>query len=163
MIIMFGFYNIGLFSASLLLLCGRVGGGTLDSVRLLKFWKGFIMSLDPRFNKHHSVKTVEVLQNLDSLESVAAAAGHGYMRRDLNAGWTQVEFDDENVRPTYDLRYIRTFSPQVVQALLFELSESRKALSGARVLVEQLVDASGDGGLESLEVFDSLVANIPTL
>lgn len=88
------------------------------------------MSLDPRFNTHHSDEVLEVLKNLDDLEQVAAAAGHGYSRdAEHNAGWVELSIDPENVRPSYDLNYIRTFSPDLIAALLFELSEARKALA----------------------------------
>lgn len=128
------------------------------------------MSLDPRFNKHHSEKVIAKLRNLDSLEQVAAAAGHGYaaLGLDLNAGWTQVAFDEENVRPSYDLNHIHTFSPALVQALLFELSESRKALTEARKMVQDLSkyvtfreDEMEFTEEEILRDFDELTANIP--
>jgi hypothetical protein len=88
------------------------------------------MSLEARY-QHHSQKTVDTISNLDNLEQVATAAGHGYAELGLehNAGWVQVEIDPKNVRPSYDVRFIRTFSPQVIKALLFELSESRQKLS----------------------------------
>lgn len=88
------------------------------------------MSLEPRY-QHHSQKTLDTIADLDRLEQVAAAAGHGYSRvgLDHNAGWTQVSIDPKNVRPNYDLRHIAAFSPDVIQALLFELSESRKKLA----------------------------------
>jgi hypothetical protein len=88
------------------------------------------MSLEPRY-QHHSQKTLDLTADLERLENVATAAGHGYARvgLELNAGWTEVAVAPENVRPNYDLRHIKTFSPQVVKALLFELSESRKKLA----------------------------------
>lgn len=91
------------------------------------------MSLEPRYNQHHSQKTLDKLKNLDSLEQVAAAAGHGYghigLNLNLNAGWTEVQFGEDNVRPSYDLNHIYTFSPDLIQAMLFELSELRKAVA----------------------------------
>jgi hypothetical protein len=88
------------------------------------------MSLEPRY-QHHSQKTLDTIADLDRLEQVAAAAGHGYARIlvEHNAGWTEVAIAPENSRPNYDLRHIAAFSPDVIQALLFELSESRKKLA----------------------------------
>lgn len=88
------------------------------------------MSLEARY-QHHSQKTVDAISNLENLESIATAAGHGYSAIGLthNAGWVEVEIDPKNVRPSYDLSFIRTFSPQVIKALLFELSESRQKLA----------------------------------
>lgn len=118
------------------------------------------MSLEPRY-QHHSDKTLAKLRNLDSLEQVAAAAGHGYAQLNpkLNLEWVDVEFDPENVRPSYDANHIQTFSPDLVQALLFELSESRKALEGARKLVAESVPL--DQVVQVLSEFDNLVKHIP--
>jgi len=88
------------------------------------------MSLEPRY-QNHTPETVAVIRNLEDLEQIAAAAGHGYAQIGLthNAGWTEVAIDPENVRPSYDLVHIKTFSPDVIAAILFELSESRKKLA----------------------------------
>lgn len=88
------------------------------------------MSLEPRY-QHHSEQTIKTISNLEELESIATAAGHGYAQLglELNAGWTEVAIDPANTRPNYDLRHISTFSPAVIQALLFELNESRKKLA----------------------------------
>lgn len=87
------------------------------------------MSLDPKYNKNHAPEILDELQDLDRLEQIAAAAGHGYANVGVehNAGWTQVEIASENVRPSYDLYHIKTFSPELIRALLFELSELRKS------------------------------------
>jgi hypothetical protein len=96
------------------------------------------MSLEARY-QHHSANTVATISNLDRLEQIAAAAGHGYSQigLDLNAGWTEIAIAPENVRPSYDLNYIKTFSPEVLAALLFELNESRNKLAelGATITV----------------------------
>ncbi len=97
------------------------------------------MSLEARYNQHHSAEVIARLQNLDELEQVAAAAGHGYSQVGLqhNAGWVEVSIAENNVRPSYDLRYIRTFSPDLVKALLFDLSETRKKLAELESIVEE--------------------------
>lgn len=88
------------------------------------------MSLEPRYNTHHSAEVLERLKNLDDLEQIATAAGHGYgYDRDFNAGWVELEIASDNSRPSYDLSHIKTFSPELIKALLFELSEARKALA----------------------------------
>ena len=89
------------------------------------------MSLEARYNQNHAPEILEKLKNLDDLEQIATAAGHGYAALGLkhNADWVQVEIDPENCRPGYDLAHIRTFSPDLIRALLFELSEARKALA----------------------------------
>lgn len=88
------------------------------------------MSLETRY-QNHSQETVDLIQNLDELDSIATAAGHGYSQLGLtfNAGWVEVEIDPENTRPRYDMSHIRTFSPDTMQALIYELSESRKRLA----------------------------------
>lgn len=50
-------------------------------------------------------------------ENTAACAGHGngLVFHDWNAEWVQVELPD-NARPIYDVRHIRTFSPERVLA-----------------------------------------------
>lgn len=89
------------------------------------------MSLDPKFNQHHAPEVFKELEDLDRLEQIAAAAGHGYAAVGLkhNAGWVQVEIDPKNVRPSYDRLHIETFSPELIQAMLFELSELRKQVA----------------------------------
>jgi hypothetical protein len=89
------------------------------------------MSLDPQYNQHHDAEVLEELQDLDRLEQIATAAGHGYAAVGIthNAGWVQVEIDPQNVRPSYDLLHIETFSPDLIKAMLFELSELRKQVS----------------------------------
>jgi hypothetical protein len=89
------------------------------------------MSLDPKYNKHHAPEILEELQNLDRLDAIATAAGHGYASVGLkhNAGWVEVEIDPKNVRPSYDRLHIETFSPELIQAMLFELSELRKQVA----------------------------------
>lgn len=86
------------------------------------------MSLDPKYNKQRSAQVIEALKDLDALDQVAAAAGHGYaeLGLELNADWVEVQIDEANNRPSYDLRFIRTFTPEVVHAMLYELNESRK-------------------------------------
>lgn len=114
------------------------------------------MSLEARY-QHHDSEVIEEIQNLDRLEQIATAAGHGYavLNPQLNTGWVHLEIDEANVRPSYDRHHIMTFSPDLVKALLFELSESRTALAGARSLLEQ------SGSEETLHEFDVLVQNIP--
>lgn len=89
------------------------------------------MSLEARYNQNHDPEILAKLVNLDDLEQIAAAAGHGYATLGLkhNAGWVEVQVDEENCRPSYDLTHIATFSPDLIRALLFELSEARKALA----------------------------------
>lgn len=89
------------------------------------------MSLDPKFNQHHEPEVLKELEDLDRLEQIAAAAGHGYAAVGLkhNAGWVQVEIDPKNARPSYDRLHIETFSPDLIQAMLFELSELRKQVA----------------------------------
>lgn len=63
-----------------------------------------------------------VLIRLDELEQCATAAGHGFGHLglgsllNLNAGWTQLDLTD-NVRPTYDQRFVREFGPEAVLRL----------------------------------------------
>lgn len=89
------------------------------------------MSLDPKYNKHHAPAVLTQLEDLDALEQIATAAGHGYAELNpvLNAGWVDVTIAEENVRPNYDIRHIKTFSPELMRALLFELSEARKKIA----------------------------------
>lgn len=86
------------------------------------------MSLDPKYNKRRSAKVSETLKNLDELDQIAIAAGHGHSQigREHNAGWVEVQLDEANTRPSYDLRFIRTFTPEVVHSMLYELSLARK-------------------------------------
>lgn len=60
---------------------------------------------------------LKFLQNrIDDDRQTAVAAGHGnaLVFRNDNAGWVQVELPD-NVRPTYDIRHIKTWSPDRVE------------------------------------------------
>lgn len=85
-------------------------------------------SLEPRYNQNIDLTQ---LSNLDDLNQVAAAAGHGYaeLNRKYNAGWVNVTLDKDNKRPSYDMNFIATFSPELVHAMLYELSEARKTIA----------------------------------
>lgn len=63
---------------------------------------------------------------LEDLKQVAIAAGHGDGRvfTNHNAGWVQVELPN-NVRPSYDLNFIKTFNPDYVEELINEILELR--------------------------------------
>lgn len=58
-----------------------------------------------------------LLARIDDDENTARCAGHGngLVFHDWNAEWVQVELPD-NARPTYDVRHIRTFSPDRVRS-----------------------------------------------
>jgi len=90
-------------------------------------------ALDPQFNQHHDAESIAKLQNLEQLHSIAAAAGHStaLIGKEYNAGWVDIEIAEDNVRPTYDRRFITTFSPDLIKAMLFELSELRKQTANA--------------------------------
>lgn len=63
-----------------------------------------------------------LLTRLEQLEQIATAAGHGFghlglrSQLNLNAGWTRLDLTD-NVRPTYDQHFLRTFDPESIKAL----------------------------------------------
>jgi hypothetical protein len=69
--------------------------------------------------------------SIDDLYQVAEAAGHGdgLIGRKYNAGWVDIELIGENVRPSYDLNFIQTFSPDFVQELLTELKKAREEIA----------------------------------
>lgn len=58
-----------------------------------------------------------------NLAQIATAAGHGdgHILTNHNAEWVQIEFDERNTRPNYDLRFIKTFSPHMVLNMLSEI------------------------------------------
>jgi len=62
----------------------------------------------------------DLLARIDRLEQCATAAGHGFghlpLTNELNGGWTQLDLTD-NVRPTYDQTFARTFDPDHVLRL----------------------------------------------
>jgi hypothetical protein len=69
--------------------------------------------------------------SIDDLYQVAEAAGHGdgLVGREYNAGWVDIELTGVNVRPGYDMNFIKTFSPEFVQELLTELKKTKAELA----------------------------------
>ncbi|WP_027930721.1 DUF6221 family protein [Amycolatopsis thermoflava] len=65
---------------------------------------------------------------LDEDWNCAAAAGHGFGHLPLltehNGGWTRLDLD-ENVRPSYDVRYLKWFDPHRMMA---EVESKRRIL-----------------------------------
>lgn len=127
------------------------------------------MSLHPRY-QHHSPSTMATLENLAVLDSTASAAGHGYaeINPDLNLGWVDVTIDEKNVRPTYDARHIRTFSPELVKALLFELNERRQAQVEAKKALTAIMEAGDHADVrgiaeDALNVIEGFAAGFPTV
>lgn len=67
---------------------------------------------------------------LDEDDAMARCAGHGCGRlHEHNAGWVEVDLPDEhNARPSYEMRFIRTHSPERV---LREVEAKRRVVGYA--------------------------------
>jgi len=83
--------------------------------------------------------------NLRDMQQIARAAGHGHGSKgvfDQPNPWFSLE---GNVRPSYDVTFIQTFNPDVVDHLLERLIDAEEKLAGfERVGVKVLgpVDAT---------------------
>lgn len=98
-----------------------------------------------------------VLTRISELEQCATAAGHGFghlgLSRllNLNAGWTQLDLTD-NVRPTYDQRFVREFGPDAV----LRLCRAHRQIVDMHVRTKRLLDQANGRVLQ--QVMDGTVA-----
>lgn len=76
---------------------------------------------------------------LTDLKQVAIAAGHGdgHVFTNHNAGWVQVELPN-NVRPGYDINFIKTFNPDFVESLLNEILELRAQVKKDYAMLQEI-------------------------
>lgn len=66
--------------------------------------------------------------NLDTIEQVAVAAGHGHTRPVGHGPSPWYDLTD-NVRPSYDIHFIQTFNPDVVEHLIHRLRAAEDTLA----------------------------------
>lgn len=88
-------------------------------------------------------------------EQMATAAGHGcgYLH-EHNGGWVEVALpESHNARPTYEMRFIRTISPERVLA---DCASKRRIVTSARDYSPEL--EHGDNGSWAFEEVLRLLA-----
>lgn len=88
---------------------------------------------------------------LETEWNCAKSAGHGFGHRSLfeerNAGWTDLDLSD-NCRPSYDVRFLKVFSPERVLA---EVAATRALIAALRQARAEGYDNAAHYLIEALQ------------